>query len=295
MILVDRQISQLVSDNQLGITNFDPAQVEPATYDLRIGEKVLDPEHPEQPIDVSANGGSFRLPPYGNVVLETYENLSLPPNIAGRIGLKSGFARRGIMASTGPQIDPGFKGKLFVSLFNMTAASHILSFLEPFLTIEFHLLEEQPDRPYEGPYQDKYSPSPDILEALSHLEGVTLHQMQTRFTELLQRIDTWSTQMSRIDEFLRVMQGQTEAINRLVALSEGENLPSAGVLRELSLEEAIAETLKLFQSKGRLTYSEIVEALHLDLETVLAACDQLLERGLIEEDAFTVKEGSNET
>jgi deoxycytidine triphosphate deaminase len=112
MILVDRLITERVRSGHLAITNFDPEYVQPASYDLRLGNLVYSPSHPEQPKDLSANGGAYRLPPYGTAVVTTHEDLRLPNSLLGRIGLKSSYARTGIVASTGPQIDPGYEGKV---------------------------------------------------------------------------------------------------------------------------------------------------------------------------------------
>src|SRR5215204_6591179 len=157
MILVDHAIRDRVHTGELEISDFDDESVQPARYDLRIGEMIYAPTQPEKPINIASNGGAYRLPPYGAAVLTTFENLKLPIDLLGRIGLKSGFARRGIIASTGPQIDPGFQGKLFISVFNLTAGAHVLRFRDSFLTIEFHRLEDTPTHPYSGPYQGRYT------------------------------------------------------------------------------------------------------------------------------------------
>src|ERR1700730_10921736 len=113
MILVDRDIRHAVSSGDLVIKQFADDCVQPASYDLRIGKDVFVPtSSPDRPFDISANGRLFKLPPYGVAVLTTHEDLELPDTMTGRIGLKSGLARKGLVASTGPQIDPGFKGKL---------------------------------------------------------------------------------------------------------------------------------------------------------------------------------------
>lgn len=143
MILVDRQIKDIVAKDGV-VSPFDAACVQPASYDLRIGQHVYAPPTPDHPTDLSENGGVFRLPPYGAAVLTTYEDLKMPADMVGRFGLKSGFARKGIVASTGPQIDPGFEGKLFISIFNVAAISHVLEYRDTFLTVEFHKLEERP-------------------------------------------------------------------------------------------------------------------------------------------------------
>src|SRR5713101_7809564 len=166
VILVDHQIRKAIDRGELVITDFDERSLQPASYDLRIGSHIYGGQEPDKPIDLTANGRAYRLPPYGNVVLETLEDLKVPVNMTGRIGLKSGFARRGLIASTGPQIDPGFEGKLFVSLFNVTAVAHVLEYADTFLTIEFHHLDSKPTTSYECPYQGRYSIGADVLDAL---------------------------------------------------------------------------------------------------------------------------------
>ncbi len=127
MALVDFEIEEAVSKGDLGIENYDPDCVQPATYDLRIGPLIYSgsEERPDKPIDLSKNGGAYRIPPYGQVLLMTYETLKLPNKIFGRFGLTSSFTRKNLHASMGPQVDPGYQGKLFVTLLNLTPKSRI--------------------------------------------------------------------------------------------------------------------------------------------------------------------------
>ena|SRR3984957_13496885 len=287
MILVDREIREAVRDGSLVISKFSNDCVQPATYDLRIGEHIFVPTgDPSHPIDISTNGSIYKLPPYGTAVLTTYEDLELPDTMAGRIGLKSGLARRGLFASTGPQIDPGFKGKLLVSVFNLTAASHIFTFLETFLTIEFHTLREPPDNPYKGEYQGKYTITPDVAETLARLEGLSLAQMQAQFTELALHVKQWTEFAPRVDEFLSRLDKHTRAIEELAQkLGNGQQSLSTltpRVARELSHDEATKEIVALFRENKRLYYSDIAERLNLDFSTVIRICDELEKQGLIE-------------
>lgn len=287
MILVDRDIKDNVKNGVLIISDFADECVQPATYDLRVGKHIYVPTgDPNKPIDISSNGGIYKLPAYGTAVLTTHENLNIPNTMAGRIGLKSGLARKGIFASVGPQIDPGYKGKLLISVFNLTAASHIFSYLETFLTIEFHTLEEAPDIPYDGEYQNQYSITPDVAETLVRLEGLSLAQMQAQFTELSQHVRQWAEFAPRIDEFLTRLDKQTRAIEKLAQrLSNGHQEPLKEGPREtrsLSDEQATKEILVLFRENKRLYYSDIAEKLNLDFGTVIRICDELERRGLID-------------
>jgi dCTP deaminase len=269
MILVDRQIRKAVADKRLVISQFDSASVQPASYDLRIGPLVYEPSKADKPYNMSANGGAYRLPPYGSVLLETLEDLKLPDKMLGRIALKSGFGRLGLIA-------------------------HVLQYKDTFLTIEFHSLDEKPDEIYKGPYQGRYSIGPEVLEALVRLEGLTLSQMQAQFTELAQHIREWSAFATRVDDFLDAMRAQSQAFEagmkaQARAIEEltrqlkpnGEAVLSEA--RDISADQAIQEILALFKQRGgHLYYSDISEALNLDIGTVLEATDELQRRGLIE-------------
>ncbi len=286
MILVDRQIKEAVANRSLQIDNFDQNCIQPASYDLRIGHLVYAPPHPDKPIDLSHNGGSYRLPPYGNAVLETFERLKMPPNMVGRFGLKSGFARKGLFASTGPQVDPGYDGKLFVSLLNLFPISHLITYKETFLTIEFHLLDQEPDTTYIGPYQGRTQINPEVLEDLLRVEGFNLSQMQSQFTELTDHVKQWSVLATRFDEFLKGMDRHTKAIEHLSKRISKQN----GVAEEftpvearrVTLKQAAEEILELFKTKKRMFYSDIAETLKMDLATIIKACKQLERKGLIE-------------
>ncbi len=204
MILVDRMIREAVEKGELGITEFDTECLQPASYDLRIGARVYSSSSltPEKPIDLSANGGQLKIPPYAAAILQTYETLKMPANMLAHIGLKSGLARRGFFASTGPQVDPGFEGKLIVSLMNQSPVSHLIEYKETFLTIEFHRLDARPEKTYEGPYQRKTDITREILEDLVRLEGVSLSHVASQFTELSQHLKEWTDLASRFEEFL---------------------------------------------------------------------------------------------
>ncbi|ALA60177.1 dCTP deaminase domain-containing protein [Nitrospira moscoviensis] len=291
MILVDHQIRDAVRDGKLGIENFSEDLVQPASYDLRIGNLVYSPSssHPDQPVNLSENGRAYRIPPYGTALLMTHETLTIPINMIGRFGLQSRYARRGLIASTGPQVDPGYKGKLSVSLLNLTPASHVISYLDPFLSIEFHSLDETPDRPYHGPYQNMKAIGPEILEDLVRLEGVNLAQMQSQFTELTQHVQEWTSLARRFDDFLNEMRRQTAAFEEFARRITDSEQQAPREVRQISQKQAMEEVLELFRTRGRLYYSDIAEALRLDFSTVIQACEALERQGFIEGGSYGKK------
>ncbi len=288
MILVDHQIKEEIKKGNLG-DNFDDECVQPASYDLRIGPLVHTPLRPEKPADLSLNGGGYRLPPYGLVMLETYETFRMPRTLVGRLGGQSRYSRKGLIAAVGPQVDPGFEGKLFITLQNLTNAAHVLAYKETFLTVEFNRLESSPTNVYSGPYQHRKSLGPEIMADLVRLEGLNLTQMQSQFTELAQHVKEWSNLAARFDEFLRVQQNMykhSERLEEVVTKLLSDRAAAEPVeqeLREVSLEQAKREVLNLFQRHGteNVYYSDMVEELSIDLSTIIDACKELEQQGLI--------------
>lgn len=288
MILVDHQIRDAVRDDYLGIENFSEDGIQPASYDLRIGAHLYSSteREPDKPIDLGKNGGVYRIPPYGQVVLLTHETLKMPSDVVGRFGLTSSFTRKGLFASAGPQVDPGYEGKLFVSLWNQTPVSHVVAYLDKFLSIEFQKLESKPEKLYHGPYQGRRDISREMLQDLLQNEGFNLTQMQTQFTELSKHVKEWSSLATRVDEFLEKMTRHTEALENLAKHSGQVNLLSPAPLptRQVDINTAMEEILVLFRQKKHLFYSDIADALNLDFATVIEACEKLKESDLIEGD-----------
>src|SRR5437899_2497277 len=152
-ILVDNQIREALDKGWLDIDPFNDDSLEPATYDLTIGKTCL-LSTASDVIDLEEQQ-SATIQPFSVAFLQSNEVLTLDRKIVGRIGPKSAFLRQGIIASTGPQLDPGFKGRLFVTLINFMDRPMLIRYKQPFISVEFHALSREPSKTYEGQYQNK--------------------------------------------------------------------------------------------------------------------------------------------
>jgi dCTP deaminase len=117
-ILVDKDIMDALKRNYMRIDPFDQSALEPATYDLSLGSIPVVTTSGE-PVDL-ADEGLLKIPPYAAALVQTEEILTLSSRIVGRLGARSNLLQNGIIASTGPQIDPGFMGQIFVNLLNIS-------------------------------------------------------------------------------------------------------------------------------------------------------------------------------
>ncbi len=151
MILTGSDIQEAVEQRRISIEPFDPASVQPASYDLHVGPEGYTSSQKDSIVSLERSHLLVLAPgDFGMVV--TNERLKLDTWHVGRFGLRSSLARKGLIAAVGPQIDPGFDGRLIVGLVNLSPHPIPLSYLDDFLTVEFHILQHEAE-PYAGPYQ----------------------------------------------------------------------------------------------------------------------------------------------
>ncbi len=133
MLLSDRDIKEQISAKRVAIEPFDTAMVQPSSVDVRLDRffrvfenhkySEIDPsvEQPEltRELEVAADE-HFILHPGEFVLASTYEVITLPDDIAGRLEGKSSLGRLGLLThSTAGFIDPGFSGHITLELSNV--------------------------------------------------------------------------------------------------------------------------------------------------------------------------------
>lgn len=145
MLLSDGEIKEMLG-KEIVIEGFDEESLQPSSYDMRIGKRAL-VSHAETEIDVEKNR-SVAIRPGEFALLTTYEKVKLASNVAGHIGVKSYYTRKGLVLLAGLQIDPGFEGHLVLGIYNVAPRQLVLDYLSPFCTVEFHKLAKPVERPY---------------------------------------------------------------------------------------------------------------------------------------------------
>ena len=153
MILCDAEIHALCKGGL--VTPYDPALVNPASLDVRLGLELLVEveEYPTLiPIDIAGHTpyNPFYLRPGEFVLGCTIETFYLPHNVAGQFALKSTRARQGLEHLMAGYCDPGWSGsKLTLELQN--ARQHHPVALWPEMRIGqivFHRMSQTPARDY---------------------------------------------------------------------------------------------------------------------------------------------------
>jgi len=133
VLLSDRDIKAEISAGRVKVEPFDGAMIQPSSVDVRLDRffrvfenhkySVIDPSIEQsdltREVAVEANE-EFILHPGEFVLASTYEVITLPDDIAGRLEGKSSLGRLGLLThSTAGFIDPGFSGHITLELSNV--------------------------------------------------------------------------------------------------------------------------------------------------------------------------------
>ncbi len=210
MILTDCQIREAVESGDIGIEPFEEKLLQPASYDFRVGRQGATTS--KKVITDIEKEGYLLLEPGDFAVVTVFERVKISPQHVARFGLRSKYARKGIIATTGTQIDPGFEGRLILGLTNLTPKQVILTFKEELVTLEFHRLEEPVEKPYSGPYQGIDELRPEDIAMIVQGEGMALSEVLTVLSTLNVAVATLSGEMKTLKWTLPITIGVGLAI-----------------------------------------------------------------------------------
>jgi len=133
VLLSDRDIRAELDSGRVGLDPLDPAMVQPASVDVRLDRFFrlfdnhryahIDPRQEQDEltrlVEVDPDE-AFILHPGEFVLGSTYEQVTLPDDLAARLEGKSSLGRLGLLThSTAGFIDPGFSGHVTLELSNV--------------------------------------------------------------------------------------------------------------------------------------------------------------------------------
>ena len=156
-LLPGRMIRSMISGGML-LRDADLDKISGASYDLLLGDQYWQ-EGKKRILD--SDSSFVTLKPGDYAIVSSKEIADFPRDVAGKFDLTVSLFCQGIILSNGPQVDPGFSGRLFCLLFNTSNDTVNLKRGEHYATLEFVKLVE-PTTPYSGKYQGK----DDIIDYL---------------------------------------------------------------------------------------------------------------------------------
>ncbi|MGH7867769.1 MAG: dCTP deaminase, partial [Candidatus Dormibacteraceae bacterium] len=134
MLLSDRDLRKEFEAGRLGLDPYDPTLLQPSSIDVRLDrffrvfdnskythiDPAIEQDELTSLVEKTAADEPFVLHPGEFVLGSTYERISLPDDLAGRLEGKSSLGRLGLLThSTAGFIDPGFAGHITLELSNV--------------------------------------------------------------------------------------------------------------------------------------------------------------------------------
>lgn len=138
MILVDKDIKELVSKGLLISENYKTENLGCVSYDLTIDNVITE----------EGISSEYVLKPKEFVMVKTNEELMIPSNIVGKIEEKNSLLRLGLFVS-GPVYQPGHKTYSFLRVYNMSNTKITLKKDFKIAQIFFETLTDIPEETYD--------------------------------------------------------------------------------------------------------------------------------------------------
>lgn len=197
MLMTDSEIKAAMDAGDLVIEHFHEPSLQPSSYDARIGKRALlggtDAE-----INVF-DKGSLTIRSGEFVLIVTREKFKLSPSIAGHLGIRSYYSRKGLVVLAGLQVDPGFEGHLVIGGYNAAPRSLTLDYESSFLTMEFHRLTRSVDKPFVSGEEQKEGLLPRAdKDYLRMLETKSLYDISGDLSNLAKNVGAMQTQLKYI-------------------------------------------------------------------------------------------------
>jgi dCTP deaminase len=179
MVLSDRTIRELIEAGRLRVEPYDALAIQPSSIDLRLDRRFrifrstryshIDPRQ-EQPdlteLVTVEDGEAFVLQPGQFCLGNTWEQITLPDDVVGRLEGKSSLGRLGLLIhSTAGFVDSGFSGNLTLELSNVANLPITIYEGMPIGQISFMRMDAPVERPYgsrdtRSKYQGQAEPTP---------------------------------------------------------------------------------------------------------------------------------------
>ena len=207
-VLLQDDIVRMIDECGL-IHNADPNNIQPASYDIRLGNecylngvKVI--------LDKRVNPW-LEIPPNDLVFAASIEFVNLPNFVVAHYHLRISLMYRGLALFGGGQIEPGYRGRIFGVLFNFSDQPIRIGMEEHLGTLEF--CYTSPPRGegqlYSGDYQDSDSLE-DVMPA-----GLTVKSgflaLQDKVERELRHIGQVQQEIeTRLSEYEAKMEGTTD-------------------------------------------------------------------------------------
>jgi len=161
MILSDTTLKEMIASGELVVTPIDENSIQPASIDCRLGDHFLLVEHNQMDIITLDSEIKYReitsetitIPPHTFLLATTQEYVEVPNNLTAFVEGRSSIGRIGLFIQNAGWVDPGFKGRITLELYNAGSLPIKLQAGKRICQLVFCKMDRQAQNPYKGKYQ----------------------------------------------------------------------------------------------------------------------------------------------
>lgn len=165
MILSDSTLRRKIKEGYLKIDPLGDDAIQPASIDCALGEHflVIDENH----MDMITMNSEIRyravdtptitLPPHSFLLATTREYIELPHDLTAFVEGRSSIGRMGLFIQNAGWVDPGFKGRITLELYNANSLPIKLESGRRICQLVFCKMDSAALKPYSGKYQGQTS------------------------------------------------------------------------------------------------------------------------------------------
>lgn len=161
MILSDGTLKKMLKAGRLIIKPITKESIQPASVDCRLGNHFLIVEgKKERLIDLNSSikyreveSDKIIILPHSFMLATTLEWVELPNNITAFVEGRSSIGRMGLFIQNAGWIDPGFKGRITLELYNANSTAIQVKAGRRICQLVFCKMDNPAKNPYHGKYQ----------------------------------------------------------------------------------------------------------------------------------------------
>lgn len=161
MILSDATLKAMIASRELVCEPIDPISIQPASIDCRLGDHFLVVDDNQMGIITLDSEIKYReissptimIPPHSFLLATTQEYLELPDNLTAFVEGRSSIGRIGLFIQNAGWVDPGFKGRITLELYNASSLPIQLEAGKRICQLVFCKMDQKAENPYKGKYQ----------------------------------------------------------------------------------------------------------------------------------------------
>lgn len=190
-VLLSHEIKHYAKNHRM-IEPFDPDLLKPAGYKLTLGKDyAIGGELKELSNEPGKN--TLEIPPFEVAIISTGEVINLPRFIIARWNLRVDLVYEGLLWTGALQVDPGWCGRLYCPIYNLSNEKVTLKLGQPVCLMDFVKTT---------PYEKGNSKDYDRPPKLQNLREYNYKLKSALSTEAAQKIDKVESKVSKIESLI---------------------------------------------------------------------------------------------